>query len=145
MCNSVRKTNAARQWKTQYPLPLCPPSPPPPPQTHTHLVVGHTQKHFPSVMFKWCRPYFNALVRHSVWNPPSSPTSIFPSRFSPSLISLMVSVDVKHHVYLLYSVWNCFSEFVCLFYFYFFCWGGGVTGGGGGGVRYYWGFSVNFV
>ena len=29
----------------------------------------------------------------------SSPTSIPP--FSPSLISLMVSVDVKHHVYLL--------------------------------------------
>ena len=32
---------------------------------------------------------------------PSSPTSIPPSPFSPSLISLMVSVDVKHHVYLL--------------------------------------------
>ena len=32
---------------------------------------------------------------------PSSPTSIPPSRYSPSLISLMVSVDVKHHVYLL--------------------------------------------
>ena len=33
---------------------------------------------------------------------PSSPTSIPPSpKFSPSLISLMVSVDVKHHVYLL--------------------------------------------
>ena len=30
---------------------------------------------------------------------PSSPSSIPP--FSPSLISLMVSVDVKHHVYLL--------------------------------------------
>ena len=30
---------------------------------------------------------------------PSSHTSIPP--FSPSLISLMVSVDVKHHVYLL--------------------------------------------
>ena len=36
---------------------------------------------------------------------PSSPTSIPPSpKFSPSLISLMVSVDVKHHVYLLTSV-----------------------------------------
>ena len=33
---------------------------------------------------------------------PSSPTSIPPyPPFSPSLISLMVSVDVKHHVYLL--------------------------------------------
>ena len=32
---------------------------------------------------------------------PSSPTSIPPSPFSPSLISLMVSMDVKHHVYLL--------------------------------------------
>ena len=32
---------------------------------------------------------------------PSSPTSIPPSHYSPSLISLMVSVDVKHHVYLL--------------------------------------------
>ena len=35
---------------------------------------------------------------------PSSPTSIAPPHtpaFSPSLISLMVSVDVKHHVYLL--------------------------------------------
>ena len=32
---------------------------------------------------------------------PSSPTSILPPPFSPSLISLMVSVDVKHHVYLL--------------------------------------------
>ena len=31
---------------------------------------------------------------------PSSPTSIPTSPFSPSLISLMVSVDVKHHVYL---------------------------------------------
>ena len=34
---------------------------------------------------------------------PSSPTSIPsppPPPFSPSLISLMVSVDVKHHVYL---------------------------------------------
>ena len=32
---------------------------------------------------------------------PSSPTSVPPSPpFSPSLISLMVSVDVKHHVYL---------------------------------------------
>ena len=30
---------------------------------------------------------------------PSFPTSIPP--FSPSLISLMVSVDVKHHVYIL--------------------------------------------
>ena len=37
---------------------------------------------------------------------PSSPTSIPPSPHSqsPSLISLMVSVDVKHHVY--YSVWQ---------------------------------------
>ena len=33
---------------------------------------------------------------------PSSPTSIPIPPFSPSLISLMVSVDVKHHVYLLY-------------------------------------------
>ena len=34
---------------------------------------------------------------------PSPPTSIPPPPpFSPSLISLMVSVDVKHHVYLLY-------------------------------------------
>ena len=32
---------------------------------------------------------------------PSSPTSIPPPPFTPSLISLMVSVDVKHHVYLL--------------------------------------------
>ena len=32
---------------------------------------------------------------------PSSLTSIPPPPFSPSLISLMVSVDVKHHVYLL--------------------------------------------
>ena len=32
---------------------------------------------------------------------PSSPTSIPPPPLSPSLISLMVSVDVKHHVYLL--------------------------------------------
>ena len=32
---------------------------------------------------------------------PSSPISIPPSPFSPSLISLMVSVDVKHRVYLL--------------------------------------------
>ena len=32
---------------------------------------------------------------------PSSHTSIPPSPFSPSLISLMVSVDVKHHVHLL--------------------------------------------
>ena len=35
---------------------------------------------------------------------PSSPTSLGPTPFppfSPSLISLMVSVDVKHHVYLL--------------------------------------------
>ena len=38
----------------------------------------------------------------------------------------MVSVDVKHHVYLLYSVWNCFSEG-------FFFGGGG--GDGGGGVK----------
>ena len=32
---------------------------------------------------------------------PSSPTSIPLPPFSPSLISLMVSVDVMHHVYLL--------------------------------------------
>ena len=33
---------------------------------------------------------------------PSSPTSIPPSSHcSPSLVNLMVSVDVKHHVYLL--------------------------------------------
>ena len=31
---------------------------------------------------------------------PSTPTP-YPPPFSPSLISLMVSVDVKHHVYLL--------------------------------------------
>ena len=41
---------------------------------------------------------------------PSSPTSIPPPpAFSPSLISLMVSVDVKHHVYLVYCLW-----FLCL-------------------------------
>ena len=34
---------------------------------------------------------------------PSSPAYPLPSPFSPSLISLMVSVDVKHHVYLLWS------------------------------------------
>ena len=34
---------------------------------------------------------------------PSSPTSIPPSPFSPSLISLVVSVGLKHHVYLLFS------------------------------------------
>ena len=32
---------------------------------------------------------------------PSPPTSIPPPPFSPYLISLMVFVDVKHHVYLL--------------------------------------------
>ena len=32
---------------------------------------------------------------------PSSPTSIPPSPFTTSLISLAISVDVKHHVYLL--------------------------------------------
>ena len=42
---------------------------------------------------------------------PSSPTSIPPSPpFSPSLISLMVSVDVKHHVYLLTQVLSLLVE-----------------------------------
>ena len=35
--------------------------------------------------------------------PLPSPLTLVPPPFSPSLISLMVSVDVKHHVYLLTS------------------------------------------
>ena len=41
------------------------------------------------------------LMQTGIYSP-SSPTSIPPfPPFCPSLISLMVSVDVKHHVYLL--------------------------------------------
>ena len=36
-------------------------------------------------------------------------TSIPPAPFSPSLISLMVSVDVKHHVYLLWTLSAMFT------------------------------------
>ena len=44
---------------------------------------------------------------------PSSPTSIPPSPpIFPSLISLMVSVDVKHHVYLLTGVAQSRHSFV---------------------------------
>ena len=41
-------------------------------------------------------------VKRQVFKSPSSPTSIPlpPTPISPSLISLVVSVDVKHHIYL---------------------------------------------
>ena len=49
-----------------------------------------------------CRIFEGIKALHFSLAPPSSPTSIPPCPpFSPSLISLMVSVDVKHHVYLL--------------------------------------------
>ena len=53
-------------------------------------------------------------------------TSIPPPPFSPSLISLMVSVDVKHHVYLLLLKQIVFGFVFCLILFYafvclFFC------------------------
>ena len=63
----------------------------------------------PTETLKWLSS-LPILMQESFWwwqcsgkynLPPSSPTSIPSSLFSPSLISLMVSVDVKHHVYLL--------------------------------------------
>ena len=42
-------------------------------------------------------------VYRRVYNLPLPPPPYPLSPFSPSLISLMVSVDVKHHVYLLYT------------------------------------------
>ena len=59
---------------------------------------------------------FSSLHRHKNspvmerWHTPSSPTAIPLSPDSPSLISLMVSVDVKHHVYLL-SLFSSLSLF----------------------------------
>ena len=64
---------------------------------------------FPTETLKWLSS-LPILMQESFWwwqcsdgynLPPSSPTSIPSSLFSPSLISVMVSVDVKHHVYLL--------------------------------------------
>ena len=61
------------------------------------------------------------LMQESFWwwqcsdryiiSPPPPPPPYPPTPFSPSLISLTVSVDVKHHVYLL-SVWITVSVHV---------------------------------
>ena len=66
---------------------------------------------------------------------PSSPTSIPPSPpFSPSPISLMVSVDVKHHVY--FAVWKSRWTSGTIFALRPQKRGGlSGTGGGGGGWR----------
>ena len=56
-----------------------------------HLNAGHSNGD--SVAIGIYSPSFHTSI------PPSHPTP--PPPFSPSPISLMVSVDVKHHVYLL--------------------------------------------